>query len=116
MTKSRARAARLVLSVAALLLTGCEATEVAAAGNPKMFEFLQDGITTRAEVDLKLGRPSLSLGQGKILTYRVGGYSNRNYYLVKQETEPKWQRVHYSLVLVFDENQLLQKHSMVDVQ
>ena len=116
MAKSHARTARLILSVAALLLTGFEATEVTAAGNPNMFEFLQDGITTRAEVDLKLGRPSLSLGQGKILTYRVGGYSNRNYYLVKQNPERKWQRVQYSLVLVFDENQLLQKHSMVDVQ
>jgi hypothetical protein len=115
--KFLARAVRLILSAAALLLSVSEATEVAAAGNPRLLEFLQDGTTTRAEVELRLGRPSLSLEQGKILAYRIGGYSGgRNYYVVKKDPERKWQRVHYSLVLVFDANQLLQRHNMVNVQ
>jgi hypothetical protein len=84
-------------------------------------DFLEDGKTTKEAVILKLGPPSGTFEGEKIVTYRLGktqeGYfvSDRLAYPYTQET-PIWLRDIeglFSLVLVFDEHQILQKHSLV---
>ncbi len=103
---------------AAMLLTSCAAEKP--LYNPDadthLLEFLQDGVTTREDVTLKLGQPSVSLEQGAIMTYRIVEQSDHSYYVVAREPELTWMDVSYSLVLVFDANQVLSQHSMVPVQ
>ena len=62
---------------------------------------------------LKLGQPSASFEQDRILTYRVGEDSKQGYYLISPNPLRPWEQVHYSLVLVFDARGVLEKQSRV---
>lgn len=79
-------------------------------------DFLEIGATTRQQTILKLGQPSASFEQDTILTYRLGHEPEQGYYVVSPKAMLPWQSVRYSLVLVFDENGVLRKQNLVDVQ
>jgi hypothetical protein len=69
---------------------------------------------------VQLGQPSGRFEGEKILTYRLGYEpKNQGYYVVEREANanswPTWMRAKYSLVLVFSDASLLQKHSLVEV-
>jgi hypothetical protein len=107
----------LVAILISALLAGCATPPNA---RTDLLAFLEAGRTTREEVLLKLGQPSGSFEQDRILTYRIGQYGEQGYYV----TSPKvvlpaqgnsWQNVHFSLVIVFDEQGRLQKHQLVRV-
>jgi hypothetical protein len=99
-----------------LAFAGCMAAPVIPGASPDLLKFLQDGASTREQIMLRLGQPSATYEQEKILTYRVGENKAQGYYLVTPNQLRQWEDVRYSLVLVFDAGGLLQKHSLVAVQ
>jgi hypothetical protein len=114
------RAKILLVLVAAFALAGCATTPPPLKGRPDLLTFLSDGKTTRSEAIIALGQPSGRFEAEKILTYRLG-FERRNngYYIVERETTtngwPTWSATKFSLVLVFDDAGILQKHSLVEV-
>ena len=109
----------LIILPAALSLVGC-ATAPPVKGRPDLLNFLTDGRTRKAEVLTTLGQPSGRFESQKILTYRLEYEpKDKGYYVVEREPTPSgwpmWTRTQYSLVLVFDDAGVLQKHSLVKV-
>ena len=89
-------------------------------GRADLLNFLADGKTTKEEVLVQLGQPSGKFEQEKILTYQLVYESGNNgYYVVERESswnnEPVWLNTQYSLVLVFDGQNILRRHSLVEV-
>ncbi len=112
----------LVISVNLLIGTGCaHKLELA---NPslqkKPWLALSDGYTTKQDIFAKWGSPPREIEKGRIFFYRL----KRNYEVLKQEEsypfnpEKKfqWDGVRYSLVLVFDAEDVLKKHGIVRVR
>ena len=109
---------RLILAAIvafSFLLPACATNTNMPGGDPQLLEFLRDGATTREEVLLKLGQPSATLESEKVLTYRIGGEARQGY-VVEIPLQGSWQGVTHSLVLIFDANGMLQKHSLVSVR
>jgi hypothetical protein len=103
-----------MLALVLLLFTGC-VTPIAGA-KKDLLEFLRPGHTTREEVLTTLGQPSGVFEQEKILTYRLGHDENQGYYIISPRQLMRWESIRYSLVLVFDSNGVLRKHTLVDVK
>lgn len=104
----------LALLLLALGLAGCATTIVGA--DPNLLKFIEDGITTRQQVMLTLGQPSAIFRQEQILTYRIGEDPKQGLFIVNPSATEPWARVRYSLVLVFDDQGTLRKHSVVPVE
>ncbi len=94
-------------------LSGCV---IIPGADRDLLKFLEAGKTTREEVLLKLGQPSATLEQERVLTYRIGEDSQEARYVIAARAILPWQQVQYSLVLVFDGNGRLEKQSLVRVQ
>lgn len=103
---------RFVIALMILSLVSCATTAIPGASQ-NLLEFLRIGSTERQETVLKLGQPSASFEQETILTYRVGHQPEQGYYVISPKAMLPWQNVRYSLVLVFDNNGILQKKSLV---
>ncbi len=109
-----------------ILATGCATPKVQPADPQLLFKsdllsFLGDGVTTREEVVLKLGIPSAQMEGEKILMYQLKVDENGKWRLVAPRWNPgtglrAWSEGTCSLVLVFGENGVLQKHSLVVAQ
>lgn len=96
-----------------LLGTGC-VTPNPLHPDPNLLTFLRDGQTTKEKVILTLGQPSASLESEKFLTYRLGYQPTEGYYLMERAAVG-WMGVKYNLVLVFEPNGVLARHSLVEV-
>lgn len=105
-------AASLVLM--GLLVPGC-VTPNAFHADPQLLEFIADGQTAKETVVLKLGQPSATLESEKYLTYRLGYDKKRGYFLMER-APVGWLGVKYNLVLVFDAQGVLARHSLVEVR
>ncbi len=71
----------------------------------KWLAFLEDGKTTKEEVESKLSVPFYEYKDGRIWTYTM---------LITEEGSLEANASgHYHLVLVFDENNILRKHSFL---
>jgi len=115
MDSSRSRCWRIVMLVLlAGLLAGC-ATTATLPADPHLLDFLRDGQSTKETVVLKLGQPSTVLESGRILTYRVGQEKDRGYF-VREASATNWFELKFSLVLVFDPSEVLERHSLVEVR
>ena len=113
------KARLFALSLTLVLLGGC-VTGPERKARVDLLDFLVYGQTARAEVLLKLGIPSNKFEAEKILTFRLGFVPKTSaYYVVEGRTDPSgwpnWTFARYSLVLVFDENGVLRKHSKVEL-
>lgn len=109
-----------------LLASGC-ATPTIQPADPKtillsdsMF-FLQDGVTTREQVALKLGLPSAQLEGERILMYQLTADKEGKWRLAAPRWDAgtgmrSWSEGTYSLVLVFGEDGVLRQHSLVTAQ
>ena len=111
--------ALLVLAVAATM-AGCATAPPPLKSSPDLLVFLADGKTTRTEAITTLGQPSGTFEADRILTYRLGFEpQNRGYFVVERETTasgwPLWTAARFSLVLVFNDTGILQKHTLVTV-
>ncbi len=105
-----------------LLLTGCTPT-VTRQASPTLLEFLQNGHTSKQEAILKFGPPSWTTERERILFYRLGN-TNKGY-VVLALGDPlfppgasMWRsgiQGKFSLVLVFDDKDILQRHSVVPI-
>ena len=94
-------------------LAGCATPRL--PGDPHLLDFLHDGQTTKEAVFLKLGQPSAAFESGHILTYRLGQERKRGYFL-REAGATNWLELKYSLVLVFNAQGVLQRHSLVEVR
>jgi hypothetical protein len=109
-----------------LLATGCATPKVQPADPQLIFtsdllSFLQDGVTTREEVVLKLGLPSAQIEGERILLYQLRTDEDGKWHLVAPRWNAPtglraWSEGTMSLVLVFGENGVLRKHSLVTAQ
>jgi len=92
------------LAIIACLIIGCyryvEVLKEADYSNK--IPFISDGGTTRSEISQRLGEPKSSYKSGKILIYEIKLNSEK--------------RNVYDLVLVFDDNDILSRHSVVRVK
>jgi hypothetical protein len=94
------------------VLAGCATTNH--VYNKDLLSFLEDGKTSRDEVLLKLGNPSSKFEGERIFTYKIGGDKEKGYRVLYPC--PRWEGVGYSMILVFDENSILSKHSLIQVR
>jgi hypothetical protein len=104
----------LFVATLAGLLAGCTTTAPPPA-DPHLLDFLQDGQSTKQTVVLKLGQPSSVLESRHIMTYRVGQETDRGYF-IREAVGTNWFAVKFSLVLVFDPAEVLERHSLVEVR
>ena len=99
----------LALGLGVLQLAGCASEP---EGRADLLEFLRDGSTTRTQVELALGEPSAQFESSRVLAYRLrrdrGGY-------VLLRRRDDWAAVQYDLMLLFDADGVLQRHSLVEV-
>lgn len=114
----------ILLSI--LLVSGCATPKVGVADpqillSSGLLSFLQDDVTTREEVVLKLGLPSAQIEGDTILMYQLMVEKDGTWHLVAPQWNPtaglrSWSEGTGSLVLVFGENGILRKHSLVTSQ
>lgn len=79
-------------------------------GDPQLLDFLQDGITTREDVYMRLAEPSAVWEGGRMMTYQID--RNEKGYVPMRRREAAW-TAKYSLVLAFDNQGILRRHSLV---
>jgi len=112
----------LVYVLISLALTGCAHNvqtvnrEIAQHAG---LSFLRNGETTKAEVLSRLGRKYAQFDGGRLLAYRLDGKYQvvaRDFTNYHSRGHLEWGNGKYSLVLVFDENEMLQRHSLVRVR
>ena len=72
----------LIIMVASCATPHIQPTDTQPLFNSELFGFIQDGITTREEVVLKLGTPSAQFEGEKILTYHLRIDQAGNWHLV----------------------------------
>jgi len=71
----------------------------------KWLPFLEDGKTTKEEVESKLGVPFYEYKDGRIWAHTM--------LITEEGSLERNASGHYHLVLVFDENNILRKHSLL---
>lgn len=108
---------QIVTGLVFLLLFGC-ATQGPMGPLPDkgLLDFLEDGKTTKQMVFENLGQPSGTFENGKILTYRIGCEEGKGYFIFDAVPRPGLYKSKYSLVLVFDLNGILMRHTLVSVR
>ena len=108
-----------------ILASGCATPTLHPADPQLLFKsdlsFLQDGIATREEVVLRLGIPSAQMEGDKILMYQLRADENGKWHIIAPRWNPAnglrtWSEGTCSLVLVFGEDGVLRKHSLVAAQ
>jgi hypothetical protein len=98
----------VVCMLAGLALGSCVHPE----GHKDLLGFLQDGTTTKKEVETRIG-PASAWGEDRIWTYRVGEVTE-GFYLSEKKSD--WSDARYSLVLEFDPNGVLRRHALINVE
>ena len=131
----------VVLAVSLLMLVGCGAAlqqVVPDESRQTLLPYLEDGKTTKQEIIERLGQPSRQFQGGRILTYRLGQLRECGFWscddkgLRAIETGVTWDKPRpsrldspwrmasygevYSLVLVFNEADVLRKHSLIQIR
>jgi hypothetical protein len=111
------------LAIVAFLVVaiGCHAHRTEPVGHgesePAVLNFLQDGATTRNAVRERLGEPSGRFEDNRILTYRL----NTRYEVVPGtlypgSTSTEWRKERYSLVLIFGDDGVLERHRLIRIR
>jgi len=111
----------LIIMVVSCATPHIQPTDTKLLFNSELLGFIQDGITTREEVVLKLGTPSAQFEGEKILTYQLRVDKAGNWHLVAPQISTttgfrEWREETCSLVLVFGADGVLQKHSLVEAK
>jgi hypothetical protein len=111
----------LIIVVASCATPHIQTTDTQFLLKSDLLGFIQDGVTTREEVALKLGTPSAQFEGEKILMYQLRLKRSGKWHLVSPQTIKysdfrEWKEGTYSLVLVFGSDGVLQKHSLVEAR
>lgn len=100
-----------------VLLSGCSTNTVAIvepANAGERLGFLRDGETTRQEVLDRMGAPYGVNEADRALTYRVFENDLGKFVVAaKALPTPPYSRAEYSVTLIFDEKDVLKRHSLV---
>ncbi len=116
---------QLIISAIAIIVlaAGCATPRVQPAdpqllSKSELLSFIQSGVTTREEVLLKLGIPSAQLEGDKVLMYQLCADEAGKWHLVAPQISAttglrEWIEGTCSLVLVFGDDGILRKHSLV---
>ena len=114
MSQSRCGAGAALL--VAVTLVGCAAhrLEGTAPGvlQRTQLAFLENGATLRSDVLTTLGDPSSAYEAGRIVAYRL----DEDFGAVQRSQSWFWSNARYSLVVVFDESDVVVSHSLVRVR
>lgn len=97
----------------ALICVALAACATAPVGRKDLLEFLTDGATRREDVQLKLGEPAAQYDGLRVLAYRLVK-DEAGYVIVGQRNN--WYGVQYNLMLVFDGDGVLRRHSLVEIR
>ncbi len=100
------RAALLLL----LALIGCGE----GIGRADLLDFLVDNSTRKQDAVLRLGAPSNSFEQQRILTWRIARADHG--YAVQTDNSRLFVNADFSLVLVFGPDGILQRHALVPLK
>ena len=100
----------LLFASLALLLAACAGRPV--RGQQGLVDFIQDDVTTRQDVQVRLGDPGATYEGERILTYRLG-HDQGGDYVFRNKSD--WLGVCSNLVLVLDDRGVLRRHSLVQV-
>jgi hypothetical protein len=109
---------RLLAIALVMVLTGC-ATPAGVTPDPQLLAFLQDGATPRSEALLRLGEPSGFFEGERIVTWRIAGDAKRGRWVQSRAATlggPATLVAKESLVLVFDEHGMLERHALVPIE
>ena len=111
----------LIIMVASCATPHIQSNDTQPLSNSKLLGFIQDGITTREEVVLKLGTPSAEFEGDKILTYQLRIDQAGNWHLIAPQISAAtgfraWRKETSSLVLVFEADGVLRKHNIVEAK
>jgi hypothetical protein len=111
----------LIIMLASCATPHIQPTDPKPLLNSKLLGFIQDGVTTREEVVLKLGTPSAQFEGEKILTYQLRIDQAGNWHLVAPQISAPtdfrvWREETCSLVLVFGADGVLRKHNLVEAK
>jgi hypothetical protein len=114
------------VSLAVLLLSACATSHPEARKD--LLLFLQDGVTTRADVRMRIAQAPHIWCDGSIWTLRIGE-NTRGLFATRDTTVPGdtystqadeihagWTDARYSLVLEFGPDNRLLRHALVDVK
>lgn len=101
---------RALLSAVFIALAACSTTP---EGRGDLLDFISDGSTRKQEVHTRLGAPSAQYESSRILAYRIGKGAS-GYYV--SAPAKGWLGVQYSLIMVFDDDGVLRRHSLVEVR
>lgn len=104
----------LSLLMLVLSIGGCATTQE--TGNKRLLDFLVDGQTSKQEVILALGQPSGVYENESVYTYRIVGDSSTGFKPSKSFSPCGWHDITYSLVVIFDDQDVLKRHSLVPIQ
>src|SRR5574341_1130198 len=102
---------KLAVYLILTLLAGCATTRLQPAKTFVTLDFLEDGKTSKQMVISELGLPSGTPDGGRIFWYRIGSEKNGVYFLLRY-WNVRTTKTKFNLVLIFDENNVLQKHSL----
>jgi hypothetical protein len=108
--RRRVKALAGLVTLIAVLLASC-GTSV--EGRKDLLDFIVDGSTTKEDVYLRLGTPSRTLENERILAYRIN-HNDSGYYVVASSS--RLVDTPYSLILAFGDGGILHRHSLVEVQ
>jgi len=100
----------LLFLLLAAFLAGCASAPIGQGG---LLDFIQDGQTTKEDVLLKLGEPNALYEESRILTYRLS--QDEKGWILLGPTKG-WGEAFVNLVLVFDAQGVLRRHSQVKVR
>lgn len=100
----------LLALFAAVFLAACVSAPIGQGG---LLDFIQDGQTTKEDVLLRLGEPNALYEDARILTYRLS--QDEKGWILLGPTKG-WSEAFVNLVLVFDSQGVLRRHSQVKVR
>lgn len=93
-----------------VLSVGCSTAPI---GRGDLLDFLKDGASTKEDIFLQLGDPNATYEDSRILTYRL---SRDEKGWVVHGNATNWFGITANLVLVFDDQGVLRRHSLVQVR
>ncbi len=95
----------------ALAASGCAARKnrpvSPRSSAPSWLQSLTDGQSEKSSLVSRLGEPSSTFESGRILAYRL----NKKYEVIHG-----WAETRFNVILVFDENDVLERHRLVRVK
>jgi hypothetical protein len=104
-----------LLSSVVLALSGC-ASQQAAPPRKDLLDFLIDGRTLCSDLKDRLGTPSQSFQDGRLITYRIAEDGKGRFAVVSSPAQEYWIRANQSLVITCGSDGVVTRHSLVAVK